>query len=184
MSSSNEYKANGIDDIAIIATVIIIIGYFERKYALSKNIKYIWYLILFTLGIGFIGFLGILLHKKRKILKPNKWDSMSGRQFEDQIVIWLRQCGYKQVKKTEYYDQGIDIIAAKPGVVLGVQVKRSKKPVGVNAIRAAVAGLKSYACTQAMVVTNSTFTKAAIRLAELNDCKLTDGEVLFRSIHK
>ena len=180
MAASIDNKANGIDDIAIIVAALIIVGYIEHKFSLVNKVEYVWYLILLVMLLAVLAFAGWAVYKKRNVLKPNKWDHMSGRQFEDQIVIWLKQCGYRQIRKTEYYDQGIDIIAAKSGVVLGIQVKRSNKPVGVNAVRAAVAGLKSYACSQAMVVTNATFTKAAIRLAESNDCKLTDGSGLIK----
>jgi restriction system protein len=117
-------------------------------------------------------------------LKPKEWDKMSGLEFEKQIVIWLKLVGYKQVRKTEYFDQGIDIIAAKPGKIVGVQVKRSNKPVGIAAVRAAVTGLKIYGCSHAMVVTNYRFTNKAISLAKTNDCQLVNGIDLKKSILK
>ncbi len=103
---------------------------------------------------------------------------MSGKQFERQIVIWLKNQGYNQVVTTEYYDKGIDIIASNSGISLGVQVKRSNRPVGVSAIRAAVTGIASYGCSQSMVVTNSTFTAQARDLAQANHCQLIDGNAL------
>ncbi len=176
-------KASDIDDAAIILLAVIAGGYLQHKFHLAKEIGYLVGLVCAVFIASAAIVLIIFLRRRQRQLKPERWEKMNGHQFEDQIVIWLKQCGYKQVRKTEYYDMGIDIIAAKPGVVLGVQVKRSNRPVGVNAVRAAVAGLRGYACTQAMVVTNATFTPAAIRLAEANDCKLIAGKELIAGIN-
>lgn len=121
------------------------------------------------------------LERKRQ-LRPGAWDTMSGGEFEDQIVIWLRQQGYSGIVKSEYFDQGIDIIATKQGIIWGVQVKRSSRPVGVTAIRAVVAGLRAYGCTQGMVVTNANFTSPAKKLALVNDVQLCSGQALKRQM--
>ena len=117
-------------------------------------------------------------HKRQGNLMPQKWPKMSGVQFEDQMVIWLKINGYDPVIKTEYFDRGIDIIAHKGGVRYGVQVKRATKAVGVAAVRAAVAGLSSYNCDVPVVMTNSVFTAQAETLAAANNCLLINGTKL------
>lgn len=120
---------------------------------------------------------------KRGQLKPTQWARMSGRQFEDQVVLWLKLQGYSAVTKTEYYDRGIDILAVKDSQTYGIQVKRSNRPVGVSAVRAAVTGLKSYGCDAAMVITNADFTNQAQRLARDNACRLINGDALLKKIN-
>ena len=178
------HKATSNDDWALIIFAIAAVGYIEQRLHLASLVAYLLIASLVIFILGVLALLGVAFRRKQHQLQPEQWDEMSGRKFEDQIVLWLKQCGYTKVRKTEYFDQGIDIIAAQPGKILGVQVKRSSRPVGVNAVRAAVAGLKSYGCTQAMVVTNSSFTPAATRLAEANDCLLRDGLALKESLEQ
>jgi len=172
-----------LDETAYILIVIIIVAIFwSHRLVIYKSIKHLLWLALLTLLLGLV--VSWLIIKRRRFLakaselRPDLWDQMTGQEFEDQVVVWLKKRGYSRVSKTEYYDRGIDIIAAKPGVIIGVQVKRSTKPVGVSAIRAAVAGLRSYGCSQSMVVTNANFTSKAISLARDNGTRLVDGHDL------
>ncbi len=178
----NRYNPINDDSIALIIGILIIAFIWPYRHYLLIVYKSPLALIIISSIVVAILLLGIvhrLVKRSRNIiLDPSKWDRMDGLEFENQIKEWLVRCGYGPVKKTEYFDQGVDLIAAKKGSVIGVQVKRSAKPVGVSAIRAAVTGLKSYGCNQAMVVTNSTFTRSAINLAELNNCQLIDGQAL------
>lgn len=165
----------------LTSEILLIIGLLGlalwRHIKLHINLSWLLLPLIF-IAISILG----LIWRQKVAIKPAEWHLMNGRSFEDQVVLWLRRCGYTKIKKTEYYDQGVDIIAAKPGVILGVQVKRSSTKVGVGAVRAAIAGLKCYGCTQAMVVTNSIFTTAAIQLANANDCLLVDGDGLLSQL--
>lgn len=162
------------DDSAIVLTGIIVMVVlwrldaivFRRLLVIVSGVSLLIVIFLITIA---------MLRSNVKTIDPTSWGYLNGLDFEKQINEWLKLLGYNEVKTTEYFDQGLDIIAYKPGVLLGVQVKRSSRPVGVSAVRAAVTGLKVYGCTQAMVVTNSSFTKSAIKLALANDCKLVDG---------
>jgi len=102
-------------------------------------------------------------------------DTMTGLEFERYIAKLLKNQGYSHVKLTEEYDYGIDIIASKNGTTWGIQVKRYSGLVGADAVRQAVTALRIYHCDKAMVITNSTFSKPAIALADANDCVLIDG---------
>jgi restriction system protein len=166
------------DDFAILIGAALILIYVWRHLAsLGRLLNSFWVLLVLSGGCAaaFLLFWKQIHLKHRPRLKPARWQNMTGAEFEDQVVLWLKHRGFNQVVKTEYYDRGIDIIAAKPGIMLGAQVKRASRPVGIAAVRAAVAGINSYGCNQAMVVTNSTFTAQAKRLARDNGCSLVDG---------
>ena len=187
MANSSLRSTQGIDEALgwlIGGLIFILIWPYRHQFRLVW--PYLAALSVLIIVISLLVFMVIIKRKQHKLtlhqLNPDTWNAISGIEFEDQIVLWLRSCGYKKVVKTDYYDLGLDIIASKPGVVLGVQVKRSSNLVGVSAIRAAVTALRSYGCSQAMVVTNSSYTIAAQRLAQANDCQLIAGDDIKSSL--
>lgn len=101
-------------------------------------------------------------------------DNMDGIEFETYIASVLKKQGYTNIKLTEKYDYGVDIIAVKNGVRWGIQVKRYSGLVKADAVRQVVAGLRIYDCDRAMVITNSVFSRVAVRLANSNECVLID----------
>ena len=135
--------------------------------ALSKRITVI---VIFTVAISAI--LAVY------IMRPRRISAMNGLTFEDFIMSWLAEAGYHDLAKTEYFDQGVDLIGMKDGWSWGIQVKYSSRPVGVSAVRAVVAGIKAYGCHRAMVITNHGFTRPARQLAMINNCLLIDGKLL------
>jgi HJR/Mrr/RecB family endonuclease len=101
-------------------------------------------------------------------------DDMDDIEFETYIAGVLKSQGYTNVKLTEKYDYGVDIIAVKDGIRWGIQVKRYSGPVKADAVRQVVSGLRIYGCDRAMVITNSIFNGVAVRLADSNGCILVD----------
>ncbi len=124
----------------------------------------------------------IAIYKNYKIKKlirsTSNIDSLTWSEFEYYVADKLRAQGYTNVRLTEHYDLGIDVIATKDGVTWGVQVKHYSNPVKIEAVRAAVAGLNAYKCDRAMVVTNNFFTAPAIELAKCNNCILIDRQAI------
>ena len=104
---------------------------------------------------------------------------MTGLQFEQYLEWLFRQLGYK-VEITSYQgDFGADLVVSKNGVKTAVQAKsRSKRSIGIRAIQEAVAAAGHYKCQQSMVVTNSFFTRPAIRLAKDNKVELWNRDCL------
>jgi len=138
----------------------------------SRIVEYILFII------GALILINILLRLRRYIkYKLSHVDTMTGLEFEKYVAKYLQKQGYK-TKLTEKYDLGIDIVAIKDGVRYGVQIKRHKGVVGANAVRQAVTALNIYNCDSAMVITNSYFSKTAIKLAESNNCILLGREGL------
>lgn len=147
----------GVSYIFIIKLPIYIIK------LILKIIGFIFY-ILFGWIFGWIGELD---------------ETMSGEKFEDYVKEVLKKNGYKKVRLTKASgDYGVDILAEYKGVTYAFQCKLYAKPVGVAAIQQAYAGCEYYGCDEAVVVTNNTFTKAAVNLSMSNGVILWDGDKL------
>lgn len=95
-----------------------------------------------------------------------KIDLMDGRDFEIFVEKLYSLQGYKTKLTPTTGDQGIDVIAAKNGQKYGIQVKRYDGAVGNAAVQEVIAGKIYHNCDYGIVITNSTFTKSAIQLAE------------------
>lgn len=113
-------------------------------------------------------------HRRRHVLDIAGVDAMDGTDFERYVASLLTAQGYNDIRLTERFDLGIDIVANKDGIRWGIQVKRYSGLVKASAIRQVVTALKHYHCDKAMVVTNSTYSKVATKLANSNDCLLID----------
>lgn len=98
---------------------------------------------------------------------------MTGLEYEHVVAKYLQKIGYSNVDVTPGSgDYGVDVLAYKDGHKYAVQCKYYSTPLGQDPIREAVAGMAMYGCDKAMVVTNTTFTDAARRLAAANDVVL------------
>lgn len=73
---------------------------------------------------------------------------------------------------------GADVIAYKDNLKYVIQVKFYNNPVGNKAVQEVVGAIGMYKADKGVVVTNSTFTKSAIELANANEVELVDGEKL------
>lgn len=101
---------------------------------------------------------------------------MDGHDYEYLVARYLKAHGYTGVTVTKGSgDFGVDVIAHKGGHKYAVQCKYYSNSVGLSAVQEAVAGMAYYKCDRAMVVTNSSFTKAARDLARANNVLLLDG---------
>ena len=105
-------------------------------------------------------------------------DIMTGLDFEFYVANLLKKQGYKNIKMTEKYDLGVDIVAVRDGVTWGIQIKRYSGLVKADAVRQVVTALRKYHCDRAMLVTNSHFSSVARDLALSNDCVLIDRQKL------
>lgn len=126
------------------------------------------------------------LHRQRKKLRAlralelSDVDTMKGEEFEAYVAELLKFQGYKTIPTPRTGDYGVDLVVSKNGIKIAIQLKRWKSKIDQGAIREAVAGkaVRHYGCTEAMVITNSTFTDHAKFLAGENNCKLVDREKL------
>ena len=139
----------------------------------------IW-LLVFAFALRY-GLPWLFAHQKKKRLAASgiaDIDTMDGKTFEEYLEVLFAKLGYK-VERTRYVgDYGADLITQKDGVKTVIQAKRYGKTVGIKAVQEAVAAKGMYGCTEAMVVTNSTFTQAAKELARANRVTLWDRDRL------
>lgn len=156
--------------VVLATTVVTYWDYFQYVIALFVL------LIALRTFIKLTGFVRRLTtnHKLRHV------DVMDGIEFEEYIARILKSQGYTNIQLTEQYDYGVDIMASKNGIRWGIQVKRYSGLVKADAVRQVVTGLRIYGCDRAMVITNSVFSRVAVRLARSNDCVLVDRSQLSR----
>ena len=142
------------------------------------------WLIVFALAFRY-GLPWFFARQKRKRLAASgiaDIDTMDGKAFEEYLEVLFGKLDY-QVRRTQYVgDYGADLIIEGGGVKTVVQAKRYAKTVGIQAVQEAVAAKGMYGCMEAMVVTNSTFTRAAEQLARANRVALWDRDRLVETI--
>lgn len=100
---------------------------------------------------------------------------MNGKEYEVYCGEYLKKLGFHNIQYTKTTgDQGIDIIAYKNHKKYGFQCKYYESPVGNAAVQEAFAGAAYYQCDKACVITNNTFTRSAIQLANETNVELFD----------
>lgn len=109
-------------------------------------------------------------------------DMMTGKEFECLILAIFSALGYAVKLTKATGDQGVDIVALKNGLTVGIQTKCYGSRIGNSAIQEVVAGIRYYGLNRAMVVTNNYFTQQAIDLAKANDVVLWDRDTLKEKI--
>lgn len=135
----------------------------------------IWYCMkfMFLLIWEIIKFPVLLIKELSKGSYKRKVKGATGYDYEQFIAEYLKSCGYSSVSITQYSgDYGVDVVARKGSDKYAVQCKYYSSPVGVQAIQEVVGGMAHYGCNKAMVITNSSFTEPAKRLAAENGVKL------------
>jgi len=171
------------------AIFIILIIFCLSMYSIGTSLQLIFNLVFLGLIIlimikpifGIIKIVGVLFRKlrvKRSVNLAHDIDNLNWYEFELYVAEWLKAQGYTNVRLTEKYDLGVDIIAKKDSVVWGIQVKHSKNVIKIEAVREVVAALKIYRCERSMVITNSHFTEQADILAQSNNCILVDSKLI------
>lgn len=103
----------------------------------------------------------------------------NGYEFEEYVANIYRKLGYSIEEVTKKSgDQGADVVAFNEEEKIVIQVKYYSNPVGNSAVQEVVASIGYYNAQRGIVVTNSTFTKSAIELANSNSIELVDGDKL------
>lgn len=97
-----------------------------------------------------------------------KIDNMpDGYEFERYFANLIKRRGYHEVELTAASgDYGADVLATKGDTRYAFQCKCYAKPVGNQAVQEVESGRQYYHCDIGVVVTNITFTKSAVALAE------------------
>jgi HJR/Mrr/RecB family endonuclease len=109
-------------------------------------------------------------------------DLMSGDEFENFVAKIFSKLGYLTKVTQHSRDFGVDVISEKDGIKIAIQAKCYTNPVSISAIQEVTAGMTHYNCQRGVIVTNRTFTKAAIELASSNSIQLWDRKKLEEKI--
>lgn len=115
---------------------------------------------------------------KSGMVVPSNLGSFSGSDFESFLEKLFRKLGYSVIKTPLTGDQGADLVLEKNGERIIVQAKRYSGVVSNTAVQEAVAAINHYKCDRAIVVTTSSFTESALKLAYSNKVELWDGKKL------
>ena len=105
-------------------------------------------------------------------------DQMSGIEFEEYVGTLFETLGYQVTYTPTTGDYGADLILKKGQDVIVVQAKRYKSSVGIAAVQEVIPALKMYHANAAWVISNSYYTKAAIKLAKSNHVRMINRDEL------
>ncbi len=97
------------------------------------------------------------------------YEIQSGEDFEFKCSEILSRLGWQTKLTKKSGDQGVDILAEKNNYSVAIQCKYYLSSVGNAAVQQVLAGKKYYNADYAAVVTNSTYTKSAIELANASN---------------
>lgn len=118
-------------------------------------------------------------NSKERILQNlylRNWKSYRDVEFEQFLEEVLNVQGYTVETTAITGDQGVDLVVAKGGDRVAIQVKRYYSSVSNAAIQQAYAGMAHYKCQACAVITNSRFTSSAFELAKSTNCLLIDED--------
>ena len=99
-----------------------------------------------------------------------------GWEFEHWVAEALQKFGWQARATQGSGDQGVDVVATKDGLSLGIQCKRYSGSVGNKAVQEAFSGAKNMGLNRAAVLTNAEFTKSARELAVTTSVLLLSPE--------
>ena len=100
-------------------------------------------------------------------LYNNKFDYMSGSDFEYYCAELLKKSGFMKVHVTSASgDYGADILAEQHGIKYAIQCKCYSSDIGIDAVYQISGGMKYYEANVGCVLTNRYFTRQARELAD------------------
>lgn len=113
----------------------------------------------------------------------NKFDYMTGNDFEQFCALVLQGNGYATRVTPASGDFGVDIIAEQSGITYAIQCKCYSSDIGVDAVYQVAGGMKYYHANLGIVLTNRYFTRQAQELASGIGVVLWDRDSLIKLIH-
>lgn len=170
--------------VSLIFIILIAFAVYRRQWIL-ENRQLAAAALAGALGL-FVAFHILIQHLKKKCYLNSsiaRIDNMSGEDFEKYLKAGFERKGYKVELTPGSNDYGADLVLTRKGETTVVQAKRYEANVGNKAVQEVVAARAYYEAEKAMVVTNSYFTKQAVKLAEANDVELWDRGNLVKNVN-
>ncbi|MBN2296456.1 MAG: restriction endonuclease [Pirellulales bacterium] len=113
-----------------------------------------------------------------KKLATQNWKAMRGEDLEKFLEEVFSEQQYSVQRIGGAGDQGVDLIIAKYGKRIALQVKGYHNSVSNTAIQEAFTGMAFYKCDACAVITNSRFTSGGRNAADNVGCVLIDENTL------
>jgi len=120
------------------------------------------------------------LHRERigAALADARVDEMTGKNFRLYVMSVLAQQGYASQIPPQPHDIGTELVGVQGARRVSIEVIHYNKPLTPQSVRMAVENRARLDCTEAMVITNSTFREDARQLAAAEQCTLIDRDGL------
>lgn len=116
--------------------------------------------------------------KQAKAFKYSLINIETGEEFELYLQNLFRELNYKVKHCGKSGDQGGDLIVKKGNITYVIQAKYYTHKLDNTPIQEVVGAIRFYNANRGVVITNSTFTKKAIELANTNRIILINGDDL------
>lgn len=116
--------------------------------------------------------------KQTKAFKYSLINVETGEEFELYLQNLFRELNYKVKHCGKSGDQGGDLIVKKGNITYVIQAKYYTHKLDNTPIQEVVGAIRFYNANRGVVITNSTFTKKAIELANTNRIILINGDDL------
>lgn len=116
--------------------------------------------------------------KQAKAFKYSLINVETGEEFELYLQNLFRELNYKVKHCGKSGDQGGDLIVKKENITYVIQAKYYTHKLDNTPIQEVVGAIRFYNANRGVVITNSTFTKKAIELANTNRIILINGDDL------
>lgn len=116
--------------------------------------------------------------KQAKAFKYSLINVETGEEFELYLQNLFRELNYKVKHCGKSGDQGGDLIVKKRNITYVIQAKYYTHKLDNTPIQEVVGAIRFYNANRGVVITNSTFTKKAIELANTNRIILINGDDL------
>lgn len=116
--------------------------------------------------------------KQEKAFKYSLINVETGDEFELYLQNLFRELNYKVKHCGKSGDQGGDLIVKKDNITYVIQAKYYTHKLDNTPIQEVVGSIRFYNANRGVVITNSTFTKNAIELANTNRIILINGDDL------
>lgn len=124
------------------------------------------------MGLALFGVLHLAVLVYEQIAEARFHDNMTPEEFEHFCATVLQEINWRARVTRASGDQGVDIVADKRGMRIVVQCKKYSKPVGNRAVQEIVAAIAHEDADRGVVVSTSSYTPAAEKLAASNEVLL------------
>ncbi|NDI37228.1 restriction endonuclease [Chengkuizengella sediminis] len=145
-------------------------------------------IIIALIAVVIIIFILVVKHKQKvdslKRSGISDIDKMDGHQFEHYLSHLFKSQGYSVQVTSASGDYGADLVLKKDNRKIVVQAKRYSKNIGIEAIQQVHSSMNYYQATEAWVISNRFYTKAAMNLAKANQVRLFTRQELIDMILK